>query len=306
LRRPVTEVIRRGLDNAVANWQLLLLRIAESILFGLLIIGTAVAVIVPLAVAIGLSAMSVRDIQSNPDAVVTTLVTAIASHWIVLVYAFVAVLVLLTILVLLHSFVISGCAQVYVDADRAPRLRVFAMDRWLAGARHSMWPVFWIYNAAYSVAGLIILVPALLVLVFMLALREAPAAIVVGCLGLLLVFFVMFVAFVLAGVWCQKAIVVAVANNLGATDALREAWREIRTDFGRHFAVAFIMIVISFGGVATLSAFSVMFSMPGSHDPFAGLMFAPARMVLSLVQSVFSAAVGLWMLACFAALGDSK
>ena len=306
MKRPVTEVIRRGFDSAVANWQLLLLRFAENIVFAFLAIATAIAIIAPLVISIGLSAIHLKDLQQNPDEVASTIGTALASHWMVFVYAFIAVVVLLGILVVIHSFVIAGCAQTYVDADRAPRPRVFSMERWLAGGRHSMWPVFWIYNGAYTVAGIVILIPAVLILVFMLALHESAGAIVIGCLGLVFIVFVMIVAFVLAGIWCQKAIVVAVRSNLGAVEALRVGWREIKGDFGRHFAVAFIMIVISFGGAATISMFSVAFSMPGSRDAALALMFAPARIVISMLQGVFTAAVGLWMLACFAALSDSK
>jgi hypothetical protein len=305
LKRPITEVIRRGFDSAVANWQLLLLRFAENIVFVFLAIATVIAVIAPLIISIGLSAINMKDVQANPDAVAATLATVLASHWVVFVYAFAAIFVLLGIFIIIHSFVIAGCAQTYVDADRALRPRVFSMERWLAGGRHSMWPVFWIYNGAYTIAALVVLVPAVLVLIFMLVLRESAGALVLGCLALGLIVFVMVVVAVLTGIWCQKAIIVAVRCNLGAGEALRVAWREIRGDFGRHFAVAFIMLVISIGGAATLGMFSFAFAMPASRDAFLPLMFAPARIALSMVQNVFSAAVTLWMLACFAALSDS-
>lgn len=306
MKRSVTEVIRRGLDNALANWQLLALRFAENILFAMLAIGTAFAIIVPLAVSIGLAAINWKNVQAEPDSVAAAIADLLIRHWPVFVWVFVAILGLLTVLIVIHSFVIAACARTYVDGERSIRLQVFSMDRWLAGGRQSIWPVFWIYNLAYSVAGLIILIPALLTLVFMLALRESAAAIVIGCLGLLLVFFVMLVAFVISGIWCQKAIVISVARNLKAREALSVGWKEMRADFGRHFAVAFIMIVLSFGGAMTLGMFSVVFAVPSSHASMAALMFAPARMVLSMIQSVFTAAVGLWMLACFAAMSDSK
>jgi hypothetical protein len=306
LKRPITEVIRRGFDSAVANWQLLLLRFAENIVFVFLTIATVIAIVAPLLISIGLSAIDLKDMRAKPDEVAATIGSVLASHLAVFVYAFIAIFVLLGILIVIHSFVIAACAQTYVDADRAPRPRVFSMERWLAGGRHSMWPVFWIFNAAYTLAALVILVPAVLVLVFVLVLRESAGAIVIGCLSLVFIVFVTIVVAVLTGIWCQKAIIVAVRSNLGAGEALRVAWREIRGDFGRHFAVAFIMIVISIGGAATLGMFSFAFAMPASRDALLPLIFAPARIALSMVQNVFTAAVSLWMLACFAALSDSK
>jgi hypothetical protein len=36
------------------------------------------------------------------------------------------------------------------------------------------------------------------------------------------------------------------------------------------------------------------------------LAFAPARLAISMMQGAFSAAVGMWMLASFAALSDRR
>ena len=108
----------------------------------------------------------------------------------------------------------------------------------------------------------------------------------------------------IAAIWSQKAIVVAVERNLSATEATRTARAEVRADFGRHFAVAFILFVIGFGGAGTIGMFSIAFSGASAHDSYMALAFAPARLVISMLQSIFSAAVGLWMLASFAALSD--
>ena len=144
---------------------------------------------------------------------------------------------------------------------------MFNMDRWLSGARHSIWTVFWIYNITYGTAFVIVLVPLLITLAGMLAFHDSKGAVIAfGCLGLALAVFLALIASVIGAIWAQKAIVIAVERNEAASQASREAWREVRADFGRHFGVAFVLFVISFGGAATIGMFSVVFAVPSAHD----------------------------------------
>lgn len=311
MKRPITDALRRGLDSALANWQLIVLRIAENILFGVLIIGAVIAAIVPLLVSIGLSGFS----ADRPDESAAAIGTALLGHLSIFVWIFVGAFAMVGVLLVIHSFVMAGCAQTFVDAERAggaavaprARLRMFNMDRWLSGARHSIWTVFWIYNITYGTAFVIVLVPLLITLAGMLAFHESKGAVIAfGCLGLALAIFLALIASVIGAIWSQKAIVIAVERNEAASQASREAWREVRADFGRHFGVAFVLFVIGFGGAATIGMFSIVFAVPSAHDTYMSLALAPARLVISMLQSTYSAAVGLWMLASFAALSDSK
>jgi hypothetical protein len=303
VKRPITEVLRRGLESALANWPLMALRIAENILFAILIIGSIIAAIVPLLVSIGLSAFNVE----KPDETATAIGTALIEHLAVFLWIFVGALFLALLLVVIHSFVIAGCAQTFVDADRAERPKVFSMERWLSGGRHSTWTVFWIYNITYGTTLIPVLVPLILAVAVMLAFRDSQAMVLfAGCFGIAVAVFLFIIACVIAAIWSLKAIILAVERNLGASEAAKLAWAEAKADFGRHFAVAFILLVISFGGAATIGMFSVVFAMPSAHNTFISLAFAPARVVISLLQSAFGAAVGMWMLASFASLSDRR
>lgn len=307
-RLPATDVIRRGFTSAVANWPLLLIRIGEAVLFGAITIAAILAVIVPMLVSAGLSGFDLK----NPAGAAEAVMNLVAMHWMVLVWAFVVANVLLLAFALVHSFVIAGAARVLVDAEQAagpgapPRqaFDAFTMERWLAGGREAWWPVFWIYNLAYGAALLLMLAPAALTLIVAVVLRGSPAAIIAGCLALVLTIFVGLISIVLAGVWCQKAIVVCLARRVGGNAALAIAWREARADAGRHFAVAFVMMVLAVGGVGVISSISMVFAIPTAAAPIAGLIFMPIRVVLSVVQSAFGAAVGNWSLASFAALSE--
>lgn len=306
MKRTVADVIRRGFDSAAANWPVLLLRVAETVVMMTLAVGAVIALVIPVAVSIGLSKESLSDAASAAEA----LRTLVTGHWMMLVYLVVLVTVALFAFTALHAFVQAGCARIFVDADRAAgegtphrtRYAAFSMERWLAGGRAAWWPVFWIYNIAWFFASLVILAPAIVTLALMLLLRESAAAIVAGCAGLVVIVFVLLLTAIVTGVVTTKAIVVCLARGTGAAESLAEAWGDIRADLVRHFAVALILFVISLGGSATIAAFSMLAAAPGAHSMPIAFALLPVRLALSLVSSVFSAAVMSWWFASFAAL----
>ncbi|HEX7191572.1 MAG TPA: hypothetical protein VF381_08360 [Thermoanaerobaculia bacterium] len=305
MKRSIAEVLRRGFESAYANWQLIALRIAENLVFAFLLVASVIAAVVPLVVSIGLSGFNV----DKPDETAATIGAALLEHLAAFLWIFVGALVLAFVLVVLHSFVMAGCAQTFVDAERVGRpFKAFSMERWLSGGKHSTWTVFWIYNITYGTTLIIVLLPAVITIAALLAFRESPRVLIlgIGCLGLAVSVFLLIIACVVAAIWSLKAIVMAVERNLSASEATKAAWAEAKADFGRHFAVAFVLFVISFGGAMAISMFSVVFSMPSAHSTYMSLALAPARLVISFVQSVFGAAVGMWMLASFAALSDGR
>jgi hypothetical protein len=306
VKRTVTDIVRRGFDQTVANWPLIMFRIAESILFFAIVIGCVVAIVVPFLVSLGLAGLDFTK-GDAPEQVMQKLM---AGGAVLILYAIGLTTVLLFFLVLIHSFVQAGITRVFVDSERAAgplpvpreRLRLFDADRWIAGGRAFWWRVFLIYNIAWTVAGAIMLVPMVVLLAVILLFKETPAVIALGCFALVITLFVVFVIAVLTGIWTQKAIVLAVQRNATAMESLGDAWRDARSDFGRHFAVTFVMLVLAIGGTGVISSFSMMFSIPGHQGM--SLMFSPVRIFLSLVSSAFSAAVANWFLASFVALSE--
>ena len=315
MKLAATDVIRRGFENALANWPLLLLRFAEAVVFVVLTIGSVIAIIIPVVVSASLSKYNPSN-YSNPTDAILGLFHA---YGVVMLYVFGLATVMGLVFIAVHSFVVGGIARIVVDADRsaAPsgpreRFRRFTMERWVEGGRETWWPIFWIYNIAYGVAALIVCIPMIvfsLIAIAALLNETAPVAIVAGCIGIPIFIFLAFATSIIAAVWSQKAIIVCVEKHLGANDSLRVGWREARADFSRHFAVAFIMFVIAVGGSGVISMFSLMFSAPvNGHGAGAmiGLMLLPARLVISAISSLFSSAVSLWSLASFAALSEKR
>jgi hypothetical protein len=304
LKRSAIDVIRRGFDNALANWPLILIRIAEGVLFGVIVVGAIIAAVIPLLVSAGLS----RDIDyRNPENVAQLLVTLFIEHWILVLYILALFLLILGVLMAIHSFVEAGCARIYIDGERVAGLRAFAVDRWLRGGVGGWWAVFWIYNLAWSAGALILLGPLVLTMVGMLAVSAPVGRVAIGCVGLAVTFLLFLPTAILIGMWTQKAIVVCVARTLGAVEALRAAKREIKLDFGRHFAVALVLIVISFITAAVISGMSFPFSFGQNRNTgLFPLFFAPVQIAISLVQSIASAAIHAWSLASFVALTEER
>jgi hypothetical protein len=314
LKRNPADVLRRGFDNAVANWPLLLVRFAESLVILFIVIASIFALVVPLIVSAGLSHFD-RDSGESPAEIVATL---LAEHWMIFVYLIFLVTVVSLVLLAIHCFVVAGTARVLVDAERAAgpapptrdRFRLFSIDHFMAGGRRGFWPVFWIYNVTYGVAALITLAPLMLFALLALAFATIawPLAAGLGCLGLLVTILAAVISMMGAAIWTQKATVVCTERRSSGNDALRIAWREIAADFARHFIVTIVMVLIGVGVSGVFNAVSVILSGPTMLPHNAGaaftMMFLPARFAISSLGGIAGAAVSLWFTACFAALSE--
>ena len=54
MSRGATDVLRRGFELTLANWPLLLIRVAEQVIGMIIMIGALVAAVIPIAVSAGL------------------------------------------------------------------------------------------------------------------------------------------------------------------------------------------------------------------------------------------------------------
>jgi len=291
VKRTVAEIIRRGFDITVANWPLLLIRIAEHILMAVLAIAAVVAIVIPIAVSAGLGHFNIDP--ENPNGAAGVIVNALVEHWALFLFVLLIVTVVLVIFVAVHSFVQAGSTEVYVA-------RSFTAERFIAGGKRGWLPVFWIYNLAWLFAGVVLLIPLVPVPFIIFLIGENAGAIVAGCLLLAIWGFFTVLVGLATALWTMKAIVVAMTRNLPAREALTEARRLIRAEPGAHFAVGFIMLVIWFGGTALIGMFSGFASL-GHATPFA-IITAPVHLFLTFVNAIFSAGLESWFLASFVSM----
>lgn len=309
MKRPLPDVLRRGLDSTIANWPVILLRIAESILMIGIVIASIIAAIVPAVVAAGLSKDEILNSSDPAGEIVGWLI----GHLMLFVWMFALAFLVLGVMLAIHAFFESGAAQIYVDAERnAKRLpipnrdafRAFSVDRWMAGGMSSWWRVFWLYNWAWSVGLLFVLVPLMLTIGGLVLISDTAGRVVVGCVGLAVAIFVLIPVAIVVSIWCAKAITICVARSLPARESLRLAWRAVRDDVGRHLAVAVIAFVVSMAINSVVSAFSIPMNISQHHLPSLALFFTPVRLATSVVQSMVSAAIGSWLIACFVSMTE--
>jgi hypothetical protein len=313
MRRGVFDSLRRGLDNAVANWHLVVLRFVEAFFIAAITVAAALAILVPILVSIGIRVTNI----STPEEIESAMLLLL-DKWVLLLWVFLGLCVLVMIYVAVHSFIEAGCARVAVDAERVAgpsaegarsRFRVFSMQRFLAGARDGWWPVFWIYNLAWSVAGLILLIPLLPTIVVMLLARETPAvAIGTGCIGLVATFLLLIVVGVVTSMWTTRAIANWALDRTSASLALSTAWAAIKADLSRHLLIALAMIVIAMAGSSFFASFSFLASFGDSLHRSAvfTVITIPLRLVGTILNWTFTAFVTSWYLAAYAAIAVER
>lgn len=310
MKRGVIDTLRRGLDNTLVNWPLLVLRLAEGIVFAAVTIAAVIIAVVPLFVSLG---VALADLQT-PEGV-EELLESLLTRWTLIFYAIGGVLLLLLVFIVIHSFLEAGSARVYVDAEKIAgpqvngprsRYRVFSMQRWLAGAMDGWWPVFWIYNLAWGVAGLILLIPLLPTAAGIILLQEAPAAIItIGCLGLAVTLFLMILVAVVVSIWTNRAIADWAVRRGTARETLSIAWRAVKADFGRHLLLAIAIFLISMAGSSFLASFSFFAGMTeilGRDNSAAMILSIPFRMLGTILSMAFSSVMSGWFLASYSAL----
>ena len=314
MRRGIIDTLKRGGENALANWQLSLIRFIEILAFcALFVIGIIVA-LVPIFVSLGIHLSEIHD-NDDMESAMRTLLEA----WPAFIWFFAGMFVLFVIFVLVHSYIEAGCARLFVDADRTAgpattgakgRYRVFSVSAWFAGAREGGWRVFWIYNLAWTVAALILLIPLIPVAVLMFVFRGNVAVSAgVGCLGMLVVLLFGIVLGLITGMWTNRAIANWAVQRSTARHALATGWRAVKTDFGRHLLITLSIIVVALAGSSVFSSFSMFGSFGTSmhgRDLY-NLMTAPLRMVGTILSWAFSSLIGSWYLASYSALSvESK
>ena len=311
MKRSITEVLRRGLDSTIANWPVIALRIAESLVLVGIVIAAIIVAIVPAVVAAGLSRDEIVNSADPAGAVISWLI----GHVMLFVWMFALAFVVFGVLIAIHSFVDGGTAQIYVDAERVAArrtgsgrdlFRAFSIDRWLSGGASSWWRIFWLYNLAWSVGLIFVLVPLIITILGMLLIGDTTGKIIIGCAGVALAVLVLIPVGIITSVWCTKAITICVARSLPARESLRLGWRAVRADLGRHIAVAVITFVVSLAVNSLVSAFSVPMTISEHRLPSMALIFTPVRLVIGVVQGVVGAAVGSWLMACFVSMTEER
>lgn len=295
MRSPVDLTIR-SFKSAIANWQLVVMRMAEGVIFFFLIIMALLATIIPVAVKAGLGKFKIDDTENFIQAL-----TQFLDEQRGLIIWTLGVLFLVgCVMAVVHSLIVAGSARVYLDAERAPgdAFDVFHGETFWAAARHGFWRVFWIYNLAWALALLLLLLPVMFALIVILAMQGTPGSVIIavvifgGSLALSIPIGIV------TSVWVGRAIIDGERSQLSAREALRVARFAIRTDLGAHVVVVLLIMVVSIFAIFFLSGVSSAFSSVDAYWPM--------QWMSSLAQTIAGSLASAWMLAGFAALAENK
>lgn len=296
--------IQRGFDNVIANWPLLLIRLAENAAIVFLIIAAVFGAILPIAF-FGAFAEEFEDFQ-NPEQFMDAL---LGTPLLLVLYIFLVLTVLLTLALAIHSFVQAGVVGCYLEGERKARMagagnrsrfKVFTPDLWIRYGRRDWWPLFLIYNATWGLFGLILILPLLALLALIYSVRDTDAMVPLTCGGLILVFLLMFIGAFVTHLWSTCAIVLRSAGRQVGT-ALGEGWTVTKRRAVPLIVLAVIALVVSFAAAGSIGVGSfglgVISSVPGM-----ALLTMPMQVGVSLLQTAVSIAVYGWFLAAVVSL----
>lgn len=294
--RELGEIFRRGMESTIANWPLVLIRVAETIAIVMIVIGTFAVAVIPLFVGAATGLPSLED----PEEIQRWLMGV--SPLLVL-YVFVLFTVVFGLAVLLHAFVQAGVFGVLAVAERqAPErgarawFRAFTPELWWAESKRWVWPMFWIYNIVWGVAALVTLIPLIPALLGAIALRESEMIVLPACLGIATTVAVGLLAAFVGIIWSHVAFAEVVRTGAGAIAAVRQAGARLRARPGALFLVAVAYFALSMGVGMFVGGFTIGID-TANVVPGLAVVFLPLRIVLSLLNSLISAAFGCWMAA---------
>lgn len=301
--RTTGEACRRGMESAVANWPLVLIRIAEGIATLFLAIGLIVAAVMPVVFA-GATG-SLTEIFANPETMERVL-TGLSP--LVALYAIFVLALIFGVAIAVHAFVQGGVIGVYLMADRrAPEgsrsrahFRAFEPELWWSEALRNGWRFFWIYNVIWGAFGLVLLIPLLAILLLLMVFPENPGALVVTCLVTGLVMVLGIVLTIVVFIWSQVVLIEAARSGSGVFESIRRSRELARGRVGTIVLVSAIFFVLSFTVGSVVAGFSFGIGMMGSV-PGLEMAFIPFRILISLLNSIVSAAFGAWLLAALVA-----
>ncbi|MDX1582329.1 MAG: hypothetical protein R3338_01895 [Thermoanaerobaculia bacterium] len=296
-------LIQRAFESTIANWPLLLIRVAASVAMTVVVL---IAVIPIVFFAIYSGTMS--GIES-----VTTSADMLEWLWrnaIVVAALLVAITLIVAVAIAIHAFVSGGVAGVFLDADRAaPReawtraqLAAFTPDRWLGHATRTWWPIFIIYNLTWGIWFLVLMLPLVIVIPLFIGMAENEVLGIAGCVILFFWVFAAIVGSIIVHVWTELAVLDCVAAEMAKIIApIRHAFSILMKNAIRVIALVLLMFLIAIATSGVSVGMQIGFELGMQIDELAFLLI-PVQIMFSLIQTMISVFVGAWLMACFATI----
>lgn len=312
--RPISALLQRGFDNAVANWPLMLISIAAQVAMIALFFGLFLLFLIP-GVMIGVS-LDWNDMGADPASFFETL---ILEHPFFVVYILVAIGIILIPVMFVYAFA-EGAKYGVLHEGEVSRgaggsrngMRVFEPGKWLQWGRRTWWPAFWVLNIIWAIAFLVILFVMVFFggLAFLVAMSGgeggAGGAAAIGCMALLVLIPVFIFTAVVTNMVSQIAMSLLVRDGRGAVATLRAAMGFIRRHPGYSVGVTLLTIVVAFAIGGAFGGVGFVIQMGGEINESLLVMMLPLQIVFTLIQTAVTVVVQTWISAVFVSMVEGE
>ena len=236
-----------GLQNVRANWQLLVVLFAQTLMTSVLTILGGVPIFLVLGVAV------VRGIAAQFGTVgPIALWERFFEAGMPLLFALLAATLIWTLAFVVYCYFQGGILGTLAAGERRVRVQkpgwqdfqVFSWQSFARSAEQLTWPVFWLLNLFLVVATAVLALFALLAAGLFLVLQESSVSlrVVLGCS----IFLLVVVVLALTAAWMQLALAQLAGGVRGVLNAARSALTVARRRFP---GVALLFLVLIAGSV---------------------------------------------------------
>lgn len=305
-RRTAIEAVQRGTQSLGANWQLVLAHLVQTVVVSIL----AVAGALPYVLVVGVGTLqslfeSTRDGAEDPLLLVDRMLSGLTESAGALLLATFVALCVWTVALVVYAWVQAGVFGVLAVGDgraatSGPRridFAAFDMARFRASADRGLWTFFWLVNLFMLIVSVVLLLLLILVVLAggLFANNKVGTAISLGCSGAL----VAIVLSVASALWWQLAMAAAASGREGLWEATVTGWRILVGRAGAVSVLALLAFVVGMTVALALTPVSLVVELALGDSIVA---YVGSQIVLTIVQSVFSAVISVGLAAVFVAL----
>ena len=285
--------LQRGITNLLANWELVLVNLAQTILVSVLM----VAGLVPIVLVVGVGSLralieSDFDGGGSPvEAMEQLAATILESSGQLLLAALVATVVWSVGLLVLAYFQ-AGTFGLLADSERRAPLptsrrkdfRLFSLSRFRVSADTFMWRFFWLINLFMALATVPLLIFGTFVILalWLASAGSAGSAVAIGCLGLVAVAALSFIC----SLWWQLAMAAAVAGPSSFRLSIRQGLSVLWRRFGAVLVLVLLAIVVGISIAIVFVPLGFVVEVVARDSLWAYIV---SQVVMTFVQSLLSA-----------------
>ncbi|MDH3255543.1 MAG: hypothetical protein OEM62_11160 [Acidobacteriota bacterium] len=309
MRVSAMDALRRGVSNLLANWELVLVHLGQTVLVSVLFVAGAI----PLVLVIGWGSLRTlwadwATATSAPPSLEDLLARLSGSLGPLLLGVCVA-LCAWTVALIVYAYVQAGIFDVLAKGEQgAPAVagsragfRSFSFGQWKRSADRHIWHFFWLVNIFMALGTVLLVVLGLIFVAtgWLVATEAVGAAFFFGCLGGSL----LIVLAAGTSLWWQLAMAAAVSGASEVGRSIRFGGRVLVRRLGA------VLVFVLLGVVIGITA-AIVF-LPGAlllevtlRDSTAA--YVSGQVAMSLLQSAFSSVLSVGFAAITISLVSSE